>query len=418
VFGSLRCDCKQQLDASFDLIEHEGRGAIIYLQQEGRGIGLANKVAAYGLQDAPRLLDTVEANHELGFAEELRSYECAPALLRDLGVASVRLLTNNPYKVASLEALGVRVAERLPLLAGSPLTPLSDASRAYLRTKALRMAHLIPAEVYAPPSLRSSQALEVLQSERLPPPPPRAPPPAANRGAVAMPPYAAAAAARRQVFVNPATGREHRWTTLGRGSVEAAVAANGRGEAVVVTDDEARENEGDLILAARFATTESIAFVVRHTGGVVCCALPGPRLDALGIPPMVVVNEDAKGTAFGVTVDATAGTTTGISASDRAATLRALADPASTPGSFRRPGHVFPLRARAGGVLARGGHTEAAVDLCRLAGVGLEGALSEVVTADSAGMARMPELAAFCEAHNLVLTTIEDLVCYRLSEGV
>lgn len=188
-----------------------------------------------------------------------------------------------------------------------------------------------------------------------------------------------------------------------------------------VARTQSRENEGDLIMAAELCTPATMAFVVRHTGGVICAALPAARLEELALPQMLSLNEDPKGTAFTVTVDAAGpkwGVSTGISAADRAATMRALAAAASEPADFVRPGHVFPLRAQAGGVLARDGHTEATVDLCRLAGLQAAGLLSELVTADSVGMARMPEIVEFCAEHKLVLTTIEDLICYRLAEGV
>jgi 3,4-dihydroxy 2-butanone 4-phosphate synthase/GTP cyclohydrolase II len=173
-------------------------------------------------------------------------------------------------------------------------------------------------------------------------------------------------------------------------------------------------------MAAELCTPASMAFVVRHTGGVICAALPALRLEELALPQMLSLNQDPKGTAFTVTVDAAKhwGVSTGISAADRAATMRALATATAVPADFVRPGHVFPLRAKAGGVLERDGHTEATVDLCRLAGLQPAGLLSELVTADSVGMARMPEIVTFCAVHKLMLTTIEDLICYRLAEGV
>ncbi len=169
-------------------------------------------------------------------------------------------------------------------------------------------------------------------------------------------------------------------------SVEDAIRRIALGEPVVVIDDADRENEGDLILAAEKVTTHSMAFLLRHTSGVVCVALPGPRCDALGLPPMVATNEDARGTAFTVTVDARRGTTTGISAAERATTIRALANPASRAEDFVRPGHVFPLRAREGGVLKRRGHTEAASDLARLAGLSPVGVLCELTHEDGSMM--------------------------------
>ena len=203
---------------------------------------------------------------------------------------------------------------------------------------------------------------------------------------------------------------------LGRESVEAALDAMRRGEPVVVTDDADRENEGDLIFAAETATAETLAFTVRHTSGVICVAMPGERLDELRLGPMVARNEDPKGTAFAVSVDLLGGDmTTGISASDRARTLRALADPQATADKFCRPGHLFPLRARPGGTLERGGHTEASVDLARLAGLAPAGALCEIVRDEDGEMARWDDLGEFAKTHNLAFTTIADIQQYRRS---
>jgi len=196
-------------------------------------------------------------------------------------------------------------------------------------------------------------------------------------------------------------------------SVPAAIEAIRRGEIVVVVDDEDRENEGDLIVAASHATPEAIAFFVRHTSGLICAAVTGARADALDLPLMVARNTETQRTAFTVTVDYRHGTTTGISAEDRAATARALVDPAARASDFNRPGHLHVLRARDGGVLKRAGHTEAAVDLARLAGLPPAGVLCEVVSADRLSMARRPELEAFAAEHGLLLVTIADLVRYR-----
>ena len=191
-----------------------------------------------------------------------------------------------------------------------------------------------------------------------------------------------------------------------------ALAAMAQGSMVVVVDDEDRENEGDLILAAQHATPERLAFMVRYGSGVICAGLPGDRLDSLDLPLMVSRNTESMTTAYTVTVDYRHGTSTGISASDRAATLRALVDPEALPGDFNRPGHVFPLRAVPGGVLTRPGHTEAAVDLTRLAGLRPGGALVEIVNEDGT-MARRPELERFARQHGLPLITIKDLIAYR-----
>lgn len=196
--------------------------------------------------------------------------------------------------------------------------------------------------------------------------------------------------------------------------VEQAIEAVRRGELVVVVDDEDRENEGDLIMAAEKVTPEAMGFMIRYTSGVICMPLEGDRLDELQIPLMVAggSNTEVQRTAFTVSVDYLHGTTTGISAADRTATVRALIDSATTSSDLARPGHIFPLRYREGGVLKRAGHTEASVDLARLAGCYPAGVLAEVVHDDGEPM-RLPALERFAEEHGLVLVTIADLVRYR-----
>ncbi len=194
--------------------------------------------------------------------------------------------------------------------------------------------------------------------------------------------------------------------------IEDAVAAIRRGEIVIVVDDEDRENEGDLIMAAEAATPEKIAFFVRHTSGLICCALNGSRLDDLELPLMVSNNTESKGTAFTVSIDYRHGTTTGISAADRAATIQAVIDPATRPGDLARPGHIFPLRAKEGGVLKRAGHTEAAVDLARMAGLYPAGVLCEIVN-DDGSMSRRTDLDKFREEHGILMISIADLVQHR-----
>ncbi|WP_264916297.1 3,4-dihydroxy-2-butanone-4-phosphate synthase, partial [Mycobacterium kiyosense] len=181
-------------------------------------------------------------------------------------------------------------------------------------------------------------------------------------------------------------------------SVERAVADIAAGKAVVVIDDEERENEGDLIFAAEKATPELVAFMVRYTSGYLCVPLDGPICDRLGLLPMYAVNQDKHGTAYTVTVDARIGVGTGISASDRATTMRLLANPTSIAEDFTRPGHVVPLRAKDGGVLRRPGHTEAAVDLARMAGLQPAGAICEIVSQkDEGSMAQTDELRVFAD---------------------
>jgi 3,4-dihydroxy 2-butanone 4-phosphate synthase/GTP cyclohydrolase II len=196
-------------------------------------------------------------------------------------------------------------------------------------------------------------------------------------------------------------------------TIEEALNQLRNGGMVVVIDDEDRENEGDLIMAAEDVTSEAMAFYLEYTSGVFCVPLESSRADELELPLMVVANTEAQRTAFTVTVDFRHGTTTGISAHDRAATVRALIDPATRASDLNRPGHIFPLRYRPGGVLKRAGHTEATVDLCRLAGKYPSGVLCEIVTADKAGMARLPELEVFAAKHNLPIVSIADLIRYR-----
>ncbi|MBD0861496.1 bifunctional 3,4-dihydroxy-2-butanone-4-phosphate synthase/GTP cyclohydrolase II [Gordonia sp. zg691] len=196
--------------------------------------------------------------------------------------------------------------------------------------------------------------------------------------------------------------------------MERAIADIAAGKAVVVVDDEDRENEGDLIFAAEMATPELVAFMVRYTSGYLCVPLDGDSCDRLGLPPMYSMNQDKHGTAYTVTVDARDGIGTGISASDRATTMRLLADPDATAADFTRPGHVVPLRAKEGGVLRRPGHTEAAVDLARLANLSPAGVICEIVSQKDVGsMAQTDELRVFADEHDLAMISIADLIAWR-----
>lgn len=197
-------------------------------------------------------------------------------------------------------------------------------------------------------------------------------------------------------------------------SIERAIEDIAAGKAVVVVDDEDRENEGDLIFAAEKATPELVAFMVRYTSGYLCVPLDGATCDKLGLPPMYSTNQDKHGTAYTVTVDAKAGVGTGISAADRATTMLKLADPSSTVDDFTRPGHVVPLRAKEGGVLRRPGHTEAAVDLATMAGLSPAGVICEIVSEkDPGGMAKSDELRVFADDHGLAMISIADMIAWR-----
>jgi 3,4-dihydroxy 2-butanone 4-phosphate synthase/GTP cyclohydrolase II len=194
--------------------------------------------------------------------------------------------------------------------------------------------------------------------------------------------------------------------------IEDIVEAIGRGDLVIMVDDEDRENEGDLILAADSATPEKLGFMLRYTSGIICLPVVGERLDELDLPMMVANNTDVRRTAFTVSIDATVGTTTGISSADRCRTIEAMVNPESKPEDFSRPGHMYPLRYEPGGVLKRAGHTEAAVDLAELAGHYPAGVLAEIMN-DDGSVARLPQLVEFAEKHDLLLGTIADLIAYR-----
>ena len=197
--------------------------------------------------------------------------------------------------------------------------------------------------------------------------------------------------------------------------VEEAIEELRLGKAIIVTDDEDRENEGDIVIAAEFCSTEIVNLMVTHARGLICVPLTEARADNLDLPPMAEKNTAPLGTAFTVSVEARDGVTTGISASDRSRTIQLLADPNAIAEDFSRPGHIFPLRAKPGGVLVRAGQTEASVDLCRLAGLQEVAVVCEIMN-DDGSMARMPELEVFGEKHSLKIVTVADLISYRLAK--
>lgn len=399
VFGSQRCDCQQQLKMSLEFISKHG-GAVVYLQQEGRGIGIANKVAAYALQDVG--LDTVDANLHLGLLEDAREYGAIPAILDDMKIGSIKLMTNNPRKVHRLTALGVNVKGTEPMV----VAETNEYNHRYLEAKHDRMNHANLSPLFVKNgsmmSKRTSLADRfVSEGEEM----------AANAIQVSLNTGEVSADDSQEGVLAADDGY-----CFGRKSVEHAIDAVKEGKMVVVVDDMNRENEGDLIMAADACSPEDMAVIVRYSSGVVCVGMEGERMDKLNLPAMCANNEDPKGTAFSVTVDATKehGITTGISAKDRAKTVRMLADQDVKPTDFARPGHIFPLRAKEGGVLTRDGHTEAALDLSILAGRGRAGLLCEIVSEENpTEMARLPELKRFCKKHGYVLTSIVDIAQYR-----
>lgn len=411
VFRSQRCDCKEQLKMSLEYIRENG-GAIVYLQQEGRGIGLANKVAAYALQDVG--LDTVDANTHLGFPEDCRQYGVVPSILSDMGIDSIQLMTNNPRKIERLRALGVNVEGTIPMVADA-----NPYNKKYLETKQERMNHQNFGSMLSASPVSSILSSDYSHVDIM-----------LHNGNSVAEKYItdgeemAAAAVAAALLDDPnQTGVQaaEDGYCFGRKSVEEGIAAVARGELIVVVDDESRENEGDFIMAADKCTPEAMAEFIRYSSGVICIGMEGKRMDELGLPPMVVNNEDPKGTAFSVSVDATAehGITTGISATDRSKTSVMLAKEDAGAIDFHRPGHIFPLRAQENGVLSRDGHTEAAIDFARLAGSTPAGLLCEIVSEENpVEMARLPELKRFCKKHGYVLTSIADLQQYRRDTGL
>src|SRR6266480_1530514 len=350
ILGSLRWDWRDQWEMAMQAIADEGRGLVIYEHQEGRGIGLSAKLQAYELQDGG--LDTVEANHALGFAADCRDFSLSAAILHDLGLSRIRLLSSNRHKTRALVDSGIEVVAQVPCEAAP--TP---HSLAYLRTKKEKMGHAL--SLGQPESTEYDEDFEFA-------------------------------------------------------SIEAAISELQAGRMIVVVDDEDRENEGDLTMAAEMITPEAVNFMAMHGRGLICLAMTGESLDELELAPMSPDNTALGGTAFTVSIDVKGSDiTTGISAHDRAGTIRAITDPSSRPQDFARPGHVFPLRARAGGVLERRGQTEAAVDLASLAGLYPAGVICEIVNDDSA-MARVPDLIRFCKKHKLVMITVSELARYRM----
>ena len=353
MLGSLRCDCNAQLELAMRAIADEGRGMLIYEYQEGRGIGLMAKLRAYALQDAG--LDTVDANHALGFPTDCRDFSLPVAILHEMGIRQVRLLSNNPCKFRALADAGIEVVESLSCEAAP-----TRHSLPYLRTKKEKMGH----------ALNLKQQME--------------------------------------------TGDYSDEEEFEFASIEDALCELRAGRMIVVVDDEDRENEGDLTMAAEMITPEAINFMATHGRGLICLATTGERLDELELPSMASENTSLGGTAFTVSIDVKGpDVTTGISAHDRAETIKAAIDPRSNSEDFGRPGHIFPLRARPGGVLERRGQTEAAVDLASLAGLYPAGVICEIIN-DDGTMARVPDLIRFCKKHKLRMITVSELARYRM----
>jgi len=390
VLGSLRCDCGDQLDMAMQAIAEEGSGLVIYEHQEGRGIGLMSKLQAYALQEEG--LDTVEANHALGFDADHRDFSLSVASLRDLGISRVRLLTNNPNKSRALVEAGVEVVEQLACEAVA-----NPYSLPYLKAKKEKMGHALTLEGRG--DKPAVEALGVVSCDFV------------DRHSVTERVRSTKSHEETRNYL--LNNHEAAPEPFEFASIEDAIREFKAGRMLVVIDDEDRENEGDLTLAAEMVTPEAINFMATHGRGLICLSMTGERLQELQLEPMAPDNTALGGTAFTVSIDLLGrGVTTGISAYDRAETIRAAVDPNSCAEDFARPGHIFPLCARSGGVLERRGQTEAAVDLASLAGLQRAGVICEIVN-DDGTMARVPDLIRFCKKHGLLMITVADLARYR-----
>ena len=369
VFGSLRCDCGKQLEMALSMIAQARRGILIYEQQEGRGIGLISKLLAYEQQDLGA--DTVEANERLGLKNDYRDFSFAIEILRSFGIFQVRLLSNNPEKAAALFAGGIETVARIPCEVEA-----GPCASFYLQTKKEKLGHLLTGTVDRRPKLQPIRSA-----------------PRLHRNGSPVPFIASK---------NPFT------------DVETALAEIRAGRMIIVVDDEDRENEGDLTMAAEKVTPQAINFMAQHGRGLICLSMTPERVEYLRLPPIAVENTAPFGTAFTQSIDVIGrGTTTGISAYDRAQTILAALDPSTRPSDLARPGHIFPLRARAGGVIARPGQTEASVDLARMAGLAPAGVICEIMNPDGT-MARVPDLTEFSKHHGLKLLSVAEIIRYRI----
>ena len=391
-------------------IAEEGRGLLIYEYQEGRGIGLKAKLQAYALQDAG--LDTVDANLALGFPADGRDFSLPAAILHELGVSQVRLLSNNPDKALALSNAGIEVVDRVPC----EVVP-TPHSIDYLRTKKERLGHalnLVPGSSrrHEAPNSKEQFEPQTMVGTRSTASPYFSPENVTD--AVERVPTTLQTPSEVSKLEPPHVGCYENDDAFAFASIEEALDELRAGRMIVVIDDEDRENEGDLTMAAEAITPEAINFMATHGRGLICLAMTGDRLDELELPPMSPENSSLGGTAFTISIDVKGpGVTTGISAHDRAKTIKAAIDPLTLPEDFGRPGHVFPLRARSGGVLERRGQTEAAVDLAGLAGTYPAGVICEIIN-DDGTMARVPDLIRFCRKHGLLMITVADLARYRL----
>ena len=337
IFSSLRCDCDEQLQLSMKLI-NKHNGIIIYTPNEGRGIGIANKINAYNIQDTYKL-DTYEANLYLNLPEDSRDYSYVPNILKEYNINQIKLLTNSKLKIKRLRNLGIKISQFFPVL----IAPNKFNKKYLLAKRKMNMVNNNKNKIYC--------------------------------------------------------------------SVEDAIKELKNNKPIIITDNEDRENEGDLIYPAETITQEIMAFIIKYTSGLICCAMHHTIVDNLKLSQMVSHNTDVHKTAFTLSVDYNIGTTTGISAKDRAITCNKLYTETSLK-DFTMPGHMFPLRANPGGLKERQGHTEASVKMCELAGFKPAAVISEITSDDKIKMADKYRLEEIATKHSLKIISISKILEY------
>lgn len=342
IFSSLRCDCDEQLQLSMKLI-NKHNGLIIYTPNEGRGIGLANKVEAYHIQDTEKL-NTYDANLYLNLPEDSRDYSYVPNILMEYNIDTINLLTNSKLKLQRLRDLGIDINKFFPVL----IAPNKYNKKYLLAKRKMNMINNNNDDIYC--------------------------------------------------------------------SVEEGINQLKSNKPIIITDNEDRENEGDLIFPAETINKEIMTFIIKHTSGLICCAMHHTMIDNLKLPQMINDNTDVHKTAFTVSVDykyelETGKHSTGISAEDRAITCNKLCSKNSLD-NFTMPGHMFPLRANPGGLKERQGHTEGSIKMCELAGFKPAAVISEITADDKSKMADKYELESLARKYSLKIISISKIIEY------
>lgn len=346
IFSSLRCDCDEQLKLTMKILDKHG-GLIIYAPNEGRGIGLANKVKAYNIQDK-YTLDTYQANKYLELPEDCRDYSYVPDIIKQYNIETINLLTNSRIKHNRLQDFGLNIVKTMPVL-----IPSNKYNKKYMYTKRkMNIQNIEDDDVYC--------------------------------------------------------------------SIETAIEELQKNKPIIITDDEDRENEGDLVYPAETITQQGMSFMIKHTSGLICCAMSYDMINNLKLPLMIKENDntDVHHTAFTVSVDykfeqETGKQSTGISASDRAMTCNKLCKDGITLDNFTMPGHMFPLRAHKDGLDKREGHTEASTKICEMAGFKPAAVISEITSEDKMTMANREELEQLARKYSLKIISIKQLSFMR-----